>query len=63
MATMPDHDELRAIRDTLVQILGEMKVANEIARTKIAFEPMAVDADGFSDLLNTINDIRLEHKR
>ncbi len=30
---MTDHDELRKIRATLVQILGEMRVANSIAMT------------------------------
>ena len=59
---MSDDDELRKIRATLVQILGEMRVANEIARTKIAFEPRPIDSQGFSELLNAINAIRLEHE-
>ena len=35
---MSDDNELRKIRATLVQILGEMRVANSIAMTMMSFD-------------------------
>lgn len=40
---MSDDDELRKIRDTLVQILGEMRAANDIAISIAAVDDRVKD--------------------
>ena len=60
---MTDHDELRAIRDTLVQILGEMRVANKIAiNESIRGCVTERDIEVTKELISKTYDIRREHK-
>lgn len=59
---MNDRTDQQITNDLLREILGELKVMNEIARTKVAFEPRPVDNARYTDLLEVINSIRLEHR-
>jgi len=60
---MTDHDELRAIRDTLVQILGEMRVANHVSMHALIRDAIdAEDVEMCKELVAHIDRIREEHE-
>lgn len=59
---MDDRTEHQVIRDMLLQILGELKVANEIALTKEAFDNEPLSENDYMGLTATVMDIREVHK-
>ncbi len=56
-----DRTDHQVIRDLLVEILGELKVANRIAIDSATAQPQGILFDDLQKMREAIKDIRLEY--